>query len=81
MGGNGPLLVSRLLTQIGKQDNPMAIHLQDIAPMLISVLVTLIVDIGLTIPALPCSDWSANHFEFSHPLQTNNIKAIGNIIS
>jgi hypothetical protein len=56
MGGNGPLLVSRLLTQIGKQDNPMAIHLQDIASMLISVLVTLIVDIGLTIPALPCSD-------------------------
>ncbi len=56
MDGNGPLLVSRLLTQIGKQDNPMAIHLQVTAPMLISVLVTLIADIGLTIHAHPCSD-------------------------
>jgi hypothetical protein len=55
MGGNGPLLVSRLLIQIGKLDNPMAIHLQDTAPILILALPILTADIGLTIPALPCS--------------------------
>jgi len=55
LDGNGPLLVSRLLTQIGNKDNPMAIHLQETALMLISAL-TLIAGIGLIILARLCSD-------------------------